>query len=149
MHCVPGHHTAKRRRNCTTQNTFLPVTVPHIHNLKEKFTGRLSYKPVLICLLIISPYLKYVITLPCTLSLITTTVCYCRSFPTLMFQKVAMHTKCGEIFNKHVAANILENLTVKKIQNWLRINRVTATSLVSPFLEHSVHYMQLKKIGNL
>jgi len=48
-----------------------------------------------------------------------------------------MHTKCGEIFNKHVAANILENLTVKKIQNWLRINRVTATSLVSPFLVHA------------
>jgi len=51
-----------------------------------------------------------------------------------------MHMKCSEMFNKHVAANILENLTVKKIQNWLRINRVTATSLVSPFLEHSVHY---------
>ena len=35
--------------------------------------------------------------------------------------------------NKHFAANLLENLTVKTIENWLRINRVTIMSLVSLF----------------
>jgi len=41
--------------------------------------------------------------------------------------------RCSEIVNKFLAANLLENLTVKKIENRPRINRVTAVSLVSPF----------------
>ena len=41
--------------------------------------------------------------------------------------------------NKHFAANLQENPTVKKkFENRLRINRVIAVSLVSPFLEHGV-----------
>ena len=40
--------------------------------------------------------------------------------------------KCGVIFNKCFAANLLENLIVKKCEHRLRINRVTAVSVVSP-----------------
>jgi len=40
------------------------------------------------------------------------------------------------IFNKCFAANLLENLTLKKIKNRSGINKVTAVSLMSPFLEH-------------
>ena len=46
--------------------------------------------------------------------------------------------RCGDIFNKYFAENLLENLTVKNFKNRLRINRVTAMSLVYPFLEHGV-----------
>jgi len=28
--CAPGQHTAESRRKCTTQSTFLPVTMPLI-----------------------------------------------------------------------------------------------------------------------
>jgi len=46
---------------------------------------------------------------------------------------VTTHMRCGGIFNKHLVANLLENLTVKFFENRLRINRVTSVSLVSPF----------------
>jgi len=49
-----------------------------------------------------------------------------------------MHMWCGGIFNKYFAVNLLENLTVKNFENWLRINRPTAMRLMSPFLEHGV-----------
>jgi len=42
------------------------------------------------------------------------------------------------IFNKYFAANLLENLTLKICENRLRIYRLAAMSLVSPFLEHGV-----------
>jgi len=42
--------------------------------------------------------------------------------------------RCGGIFNKHFAANLLENLTVeKKFENRLIINGPTATRLLSLF----------------
>ena len=44
-----------------------------------------------------------------------------------------MRMRCGWIFNKRFAGSLLENLAVKKIENRLRIGRVTAMSLVSPF----------------
>jgi len=44
----------------------------------------------------------------------------------------------GEISNKHFAANFVKNLRVKKIENRVRIKRVTAMSLVSLFLAHGV-----------
>jgi len=47
--------------------------------------------------------------------------------------------RCGDIFNKYFAENLLENLTVKNFKNRLRINKVTAISLVYHFLEHGVH----------
>jgi len=48
--------------------TFFLVTLPNIHRLKN-FTHRLSNNPFLIWLLTTPPYLKYVATLPCNLSL--------------------------------------------------------------------------------
>jgi len=51
---------------------------------------------------------------------------------------VATHTRCGGIFNKYLAANVLENLIAKIIENRLRINSVTAMSVVSPFVGHGV-----------
>jgi len=61
------------------------------------------------------PHLKYISTVPCNLSLITTLVCDCRSFCDVNVPQgsVATHTRCGGI-NKHFAANLLQNLTVKK-----------------------------------
>jgi len=38
----------------------------------------------------------------------------------------------------YLAANVLENLIAKIIKNRLRINSVTAMSVVSPFVEHGV-----------
>jgi len=53
----------------------------NIHRFKKKFTLRLSNKPFLIRLLTTPPYLKYVATLPCNLSLSLVLL-------TLMFHKV-------------------------------------------------------------
>jgi len=47
--------------------------------------------------------------------------------------------RCGGIFNKYSAANVLENLTVKNFENRSRINTDTAVSLVSLFLEPGVY----------
>ena len=50
-----------------------------------------------------------------------------------------MRMRYRGIFKYYFAANLLESLTVeKKLENWVRINRLTAMSLVSPFLEHGV-----------
>ena len=51
--------------------------------------------------------------------------------------------RCSEIFNKYFPANLPENLTVKNFENLLRINRVTATSLVSPCFWNmvSIYYL--------
>ena len=46
--------------------------------------------------------------------------------------------RCDGTYNKNGAANLLKNLSVKKIENHLRINRVTATSMVSLFLDHDI-----------
>ena len=110
----------------------------------KNFTDRLSNKPFLISLLKIPPHLKYVTTVPSNIhvSLITALVHNCRSFSDIIVSQgnVATHMRCSGIFNKHFAANLLENLKVKFfLENCLRINRVTAISLVYPFLEHGVH----------
>jgi len=104
----------------------------------KNFTDRLSNKPFLISLLKIPPHLKYVTTVPSNIhvSLITALVHNCRSFSDIIVSQgnVATHMRCSGIFNKHFAANLLENLKVKFfLENCLRINRVTAISLVSPF----------------
>ena len=49
-----------------------------------------------------------------------------------------MHIKCGEMFNNHSAANLLQNLPVKKFENQLRTGGVKVTRLVSPFLVHGI-----------
>ena len=99
----------------------------------KNFTDRLSNKPFLISLLKIPPHLKYVTTVPSNIhvSLITALVHNCRSFSDIIAGNAATHMRCGGIFNKHSAANLPENLLrVTKTENRLRINRVTATSLV-------------------
>jgi len=83
----------------------------------KNFTDRLSNKPFLISLLKIPPHLKYVTTVPSNIhvSLITALVHNCRSFSDIIVSQgnVAMHMRCSGIFNKHFAANLLENLKVK------------------------------------
>jgi len=46
--------------------------------------------------------------------------------------------RCGGIFSKCFAANLLENPVVKFFENWLRTNRVATMSLVSPVLGNAV-----------
>ena len=48
------------------------------------------------------------------------------------------HEAAKHIQMKCFAANLLKNPTLKKIENRLRISRVTAVNLVSPFLEFGV-----------
>ena len=69
---------------------------------------------------------------PCNLSLITSLVGDCRLFSDINVSQgsVATHMMCGGIFNKYFASNFLENLIVKKFENLLRINTLTAMSLV-------------------
>ena len=68
------------------------------------------------------PHLTYVTTVPCYLSLITTLVGDCRSFSDINVPQcsVATHMRCGGMFNKYFAANLLENLSEKI----LKIGRV-------------------------
>ena len=109
----PGHYTAKSRRKCITQSTFLPVTMPNIYRFQKNFTGN---KPCLIWLLIIPPHLKYVSTALCNLSLTAALICDCCSFSGISVSQgsVATHMRRGGIFNKNFAANLLENQKVKK-----------------------------------
>jgi len=44
-----------------------------------------------------------------------------------------MHIKCGEMFNNHSAANLLQNLPVKKFENQLRTGGVSHEIGVSLF----------------
>ena len=60
-----------------------------------------------------------------------------------MFHKVVQRRiwgVVGSLTNKYFPANLLKNLTVKKCENLLRINRITAMSSISPFFEHDVDY---------
>jgi len=82
---------------------ILLVTLRNIHRFK-KITHRLSNKPFLICLLKTSPYLKYVATLPCNLSLMV-----CFADINVSQGSVATHARCGGIFNIYLTANLLGN----------------------------------------
>jgi len=100
------------------------VTNVTIHFLARNYA---IYSPILrffhwglshnffIWLLKILSHLKYVTTVPCNLSLITTLVCNCHSFCDINVSQgsVATRMRCGGIFNKHFAANLLENVTMK------------------------------------
>ena len=109
-------HTAKRRRKCTTQFTFSARNYAKNSPILKIFPlTRLINKRLVIWLLTAPPHLEYVTTVLCNLSLITTLVCDCHSFSDINVSQgsVATHMKCGGIFNKFIAANILENLTVE------------------------------------
>jgi len=107
--CMPGQHTAKRRRKCTRQS-LLYVTLPNIYDYKKNFTLRLSNKPFLIWLLTSPPHLQYAATLPCNLSLMA-----CFADINVSQGNVATHARCGGIFSMHLTANLPRNLPVKKI----------------------------------
>jgi len=53
---------------------------------------------------------------------------------------VAIYASCGGICNNHFIANSLENLSVQKFQNQLRIDRVTALSLVFHSVEVTISH---------
>ena len=116
--------------------------MPNIHWFKKKFTGRRSSKHFLIRLLKIPPHLKYVTTVPCNLSLITALVCVCRSFSDVTVSQG--DALCGVVIVVGSLINTLLQIYCrtwqwKKIENWLRINRVTTRSLVFLFFEHGVY----------
>ena len=73
--------TAKIRRKRTRQPRSCLYLCQLFTDFKQFFTRRLSHKPFLIWLLTTQPHLKYVATLPCSLSLIA-------GFLTLVFYKV-------------------------------------------------------------
>jgi len=72
------------------------------------FSHTLSNKPFLICLLTTPPYLKYVAILPCNLSLMA-----CFADINVSQGSVATCARCNGIFNIHLTANLLWNLSVK------------------------------------
>jgi len=89
--------------------TLLLVTLPNIHRFKN-FTHTLCNKPFLVWLLTTPPHLKYVVTLPCNLSLMA-----CFADINVSLGSVATYARCGGIFNTHITANLLRNVPVKKI----------------------------------
>ena len=126
-----------------------PLFCPQLR--KTFFSGRFCHKPFLIWLLKVPPHLKYVTTAPCNLSLIAALVCDCRSFSDVNVSQgsVATHMRCSGISNKLVAANLgywREYDNEKKVENWLRINTVTAVSLVSLF-RNTVHINLCSRIN--
>ena len=73
----------------------------------QKITDRLSHKPFLIWLLTTIPYLKYVATLPCNLSLMA-----CLADINVSQGSVATYARRGGIFNIHLTTNLPRNLPV-------------------------------------
>ena len=87
--------------------TLLLVTLPNIHRFQKFIFTHTSNKPFLICLLTTPPNLKYVATLPFNLSLMA-----CFADINVSQGSVATYARCGGIFNVHLTANLLRNLTV-------------------------------------
>ena len=110
LFCASGHHTAKLKKVRDAVHRF-PVTMPNIHRFKNFFTGRQSSKPVLIWLFTILPHLRYVTTVRCNLSLVTSLVCDFHAFSgtNVLQGSAATHMRCGGIFNKYFAANKLKS----------------------------------------
>jgi len=99
-----------------TQSTFFALCHAKYLPSSKKFTGRLGNKPCLIWLLKIPPNLTYVTIVLCNLLLITALVFDRPPFSDVSVSQcsVAMHMRCGGI-----AANLLENLTVRGVQSVL------------------------------
>jgi len=116
--------------------TILLVTLPSIHRFKKKFTKRHSDKLFFICLLTTPPHLKYVATLPCSLSLIT-------CFLTLMFHNVVWQHMQGVLgFLITTVLQIYKEIFQWiKSENRLRFNRIIATSLWPHFFGPPVMYV--------
>ena len=103
-------------------------------NILIFLTLRLSNKPYLIWLLTTPPHLKYAATLPCNLSLLA-----CFADINVSQGSVATYAMCGRIFSMHLIANLPGNLTVKKIVNRLRFDRIMVMSLWPRFFAHPVY----------
>jgi len=52
---------------------------------------------------------------------------------------VTTNARCSEMFHIHLTANLLRNLTVKKLVNLLGFDRIMVMSLWPRFLAHPVH----------
>ena len=89
--------------------TLLLVTLPNIHRFNFFLTHTLSNKTFLIWSLTTPPHLKYVATLSCNLLLRA-----CFADINISQGSVATYARCGGIFNIHLNANLLGNLSVKK-----------------------------------
>ena len=107
---------------------FLFVTFT---DLKFFFTHRLSNKPFLIWLLTSPPQLKYVVTLPCNLSLMA-----CFADIDVSQGSVATCARCGGIFNIHLTANLPRNLPVKfffkSVKNWQNYGHESVAPFFGP-----------------
>jgi len=112
--CAPGHHTAQSWIvHRTTESTCFSVTMPNIHRFKKSSLADSANKPVLMWLLTILYHtLKSNYNVPCNLSLITALVRDCHSLSDINVSpgSVATHMRCGGVFNKYFAVNLLENL---------------------------------------
>ena len=112
--------------------TLLLVTLPGIHRFEFFFTHTLSNKPFL-NLVINNPTTPQICALPCNLSLMA-----CFADINVSQGSVATYARCGEMFNIHLAANLLRNLSVKKNVNRLKFDRIVVKSLWLRFLAHPV-----------
>ena len=86
-------------------------------------------------------HLKYVATLRCNFSLITTIACDCRLFSDIIVSlgSVATHMRCGGILNNYLNANLLENQRVKEFWKSVELPQyIKAMSFSVQFLAHPV-----------
>jgi len=103
--------------------TFLLVTLPDIYWFKKN-SLTLSNKPFLIWLLITPAHLKYIATLPCSLSFMA-----CFTDINVSQGSVATYARYGGIFNIHLTTNLPCNLLVKFFLNQFRFDRIVTMSV--------------------
>ena len=117
--CWPGAHSARHNHAVACNFAkYSPILFFFIHTL--------SNKPFLIWLLTIPPHLKYIATqttLPYNLSLVA-----CFTDINVSQGSVATYATCDGIFNIHLIANVLRNVTVNFF-NRLRFDRIMVMSL--------------------
>ena len=120
--CWPGAQTA-------WDNHALACNFAKYSPIKKNFNHTLSNKPFLIWLLTTPSQLKYAATPPCNLSLMV-----CFADINVSPGSVATYARCVGMFNSHLAANFLRNLSVKKnFVNRLRFDRIMVMSLLPSF----------------
>ena len=84
----------KRHVAVASEALKLLVTLPNIHRFKKKISDSLRNKLFLTWLLTTPPWLRYVATLPCNLSLMA-----CFADINVSQGSVATYARCGWIFN--------------------------------------------------
>ena len=121
--CTPSPHAAKIRRKCTRQSRSC-ISLSQIFTEINFFSLRLSNTHFLIWLLTTPPNVKYVATLPCTLSLLA-----CFADKNVSQGSVVTYARFGQISSMRLIANLLKNLPVKKFFNRLRFDRIMVMSM--------------------